>query len=148
MNKNISSILLILFLTVITVIPVCDNSEKAIVPVEPVEKQLLIGLIPEQNIFKQLDRYEPLTDYLSRKTGVHIKLIILPEYGNIIQNFVSLGLDGAFFGSFTYALAQAKLGVEVLARPENIDGSFSYHGMIFVRKDSGIKDIEDIEEGY
>ena len=32
-------------------------------------RPLIIGLIPEQNIFDQLDRYEPLADYLGGKIG-------------------------------------------------------------------------------
>ena len=59
----------------------------------------MIGLIPEQNIFKQLERYQPLADYLSKKIGASIELKVLTRYGNIIDNFVSLGLDAAFFGS-------------------------------------------------
>ncbi|MFQ6078477.1 MAG: phosphate/phosphite/phosphonate ABC transporter substrate-binding protein [Thermodesulfobacteriota bacterium] len=108
------------------------------------EKPLLIGLIPEQNIFKQVERYEPLADYLSKKCGIGIKLKVLTRYGNIIRNFVSLGMDGAFFGSFTYALAHIRLGIEVLARPEGFDGTSTYHGLIFVRDDSGIKTIGDM----
>ncbi len=109
------------------------------------EKPLLIGLIPEQNIFKQVERYEPLADYLSKKCGIPIKLKILTRYGNIVSNFVSLGMDGAFFGSFTYTLAHIKLGVEVLARPEGLDGTSTYHGLIFVRKDSGIRTIREMK---
>jgi len=109
------------------------------------EEPLLIGLIPEQNIFKQVERYEPLADYLSKKCGRRIKLKILTRYGNIVGNFVSLGMDGAFFGSFTYALAHRKLGVEVLARPEGPDGTSTYHGLIFVREDSGIRTIREMK---
>jgi phosphonate transport system substrate-binding protein len=109
------------------------------------EKSLLIGLIPEQNIFKQIERYKPLTEYLSGKVGVKIRLKVLTRYGNVVDNFVSLGMDGAFFGSFTYALAHRKLGVEVLARPESLDGSSTYHGLIFVRKDSGIKNAKGMK---
>lgn len=104
------------------------------------QEVLVIGLIPEQNVFRQLERYTPLTEYLSRKTGRKIKLKILARYGNIIRNFDSSGMDGAFFGSFTYALAHKALGVEVLARPQGLDGASTYHGLIFVRKDSGITD--------
>ena len=50
-----------------------------------------------------------------------------------------------FFGSFTYTLARAKLGIEPLARPENKDGISTYYGLIFVRKDSGIKTAKDME---
>jgi len=108
-------------------------------------KTLLIGLIPEQNIFKQLERYEPLAEYLSRKTGTKVTLKILPRYGNIIDNFKTAGMDGAFFGSFTYALAHAKVGVEVLARPVAQDNTSTYHGLIFVRKDSGIRTVRDMK---
>ena len=108
-------------------------------------KIILIGLIPEQNIFKQLERYEPLAAYLSAKTGTRITLKILPRYGNIIDNFKLSGMDGAFFGSFTYALAHAKIGVEVVARPLALDNTSTYHGYIFVRKDSGIKGFADMK---
>jgi phosphonate transport system substrate-binding protein len=106
---------------------------------------IVIGLIPEQQIFDQVDRYTPLAEYISKKTGINIKLKVLSRYGNIIDNFVSMGMDGAFFGSFTYTMAHAKLGVEVLARPENLDGTSTYHGLIFVRKDSGIRNVSDMK---
>ena len=106
---------------------------------------LRIGLIPEQNIFNQLERYQPLAGYLSARIGAKIELKILPRYGNIIDNFRSEDLDGAFFGSFTYALAHAKLGVSVIARPLSLDNTSTYYGMIFVRKDSGIRSIREMK---
>ncbi|UCD48111.1 MAG: phosphate/phosphite/phosphonate ABC transporter substrate-binding protein [Deltaproteobacteria bacterium] len=106
---------------------------------------LRIGLIPEQNIFNQLERYQPLASYLSARIGAKIELKILPRYGNIIDNFRSENLDGAFFGSFTYALAHAKLGLSVVARPLSLDNTSTYYGMIFVRKDSGIRGIREMK---
>jgi phosphonate transport system substrate-binding protein len=111
----------------------------------PPEKTLLIGLTPEHNIFRQVRRYEPLADYLSEKTGVRVTLKVLTYRGNVIDNFQFLKLDGAFFGSFGYSLAHAKLGVEALARPEASDGISSYHGVIFVRKDSGIRTVRQMK---
>jgi phosphonate transport system substrate-binding protein len=105
---------------------------------------LLIGLIPEQDVFKQIERYEPLAAYLAARSGTRITLRILPRYGNIIDNFTSTGLDGAFFGSFTYALAHRKLDVTVVARPVALDGTSTYHGLIFVRRDSGIDTVADM----
>ena len=107
--------------------------------------ELVIGLIPEQNVFKQMARYRPLGDYLQKKTGVAVKFTILSRYGNIIDRFKTEKLDGAFFGSFTGALAIQKLGVDFLARPMNLDGSTTYWGYIFVRKDSGIKSVGDMK---
>lgn len=109
------------------------------------KKTLLIGLLPERNIFEQLERYEPLAAYLSEKIDMRVNLRILARYGNIIDNFVALGLDGAFFGSFTYTLANAKLGVEPIARPESPEGVSTYYGLIFIRKDSNIKSKKDLK---
>jgi len=41
--------------------------------------------------------------------------------------------------------AHVKLGVDVLARPEGLDGASTYHGLIFVRKDSGIGSLEQMQ---
>jgi len=121
----------------------CKNQEKT-PPHKAPPPEITVGLIPEENIFHQVERYQPLAEYLSAKTGVTVHLKVTPRYGNIIQNFSSSVLDGAFLGSFVYVLAHRKLGVEVLVRPENLDGVSTYHGVIFVRKDSGIKTVRDM----
>ena len=104
------------------------------------QQRLLIGLIPEMNIFEQKARFKLLGEYLSKQTGVTVQFTILSRYGNIIDSFITEKMDGAFFGSFTGALAIQKLGVIPLARPVNLDGTSTYQGYLFVRKDSGIKD--------
>ncbi len=109
------------------------------------QKEILIGLIPEMNVFKQQERFKPLTEYLTKKTGVKVNITILSRYGNIIERFTSEKMDGAFFGSFTGALAIEKLGVDPIARPINLDGSTTYHGYMFVRKNSGIKSVKDMK---
>jgi phosphonate transport system substrate-binding protein len=65
--------------------------------------EVLIGLIPEFNIFKQKARFTLLGEYLSRKIGVPVKFTILSRYGNILESFESERMDAAFFGSFTGA---------------------------------------------
>lgn len=121
----------------------CKKTETT--PEKPQLKgSILIGLSPEQTLFTQLQRYEPLAGYLSGKLGTRIELTVLPRYGSVINGFVTQGLDGAFFGSFTYVLAHVRLNLEVLARPEKADGTSTYHGIIFVRKDSGIRGIKDM----
>jgi len=141
-HKNI----FIVFFICLSFLAGCTSKEPTLPPQKPAySKVLIIGLIPEQNIFKQMVRYKPLAEYISEKSGYKIELSVLPRYGNIIDNFVAMNMDGAFFGSFTYTLAHAKLGVEVIARPENLEGISSYHGLIFVRKDSGIRTAKDMK---
>ena len=145
MFSHISKILIPAFLCA-ALTTGCSETEITLPPEKKKpEKSIVIGLIPERNIFEQMERYKPLAGYISDKIGVNVELKVLTRYGNIIDNFVSLGLDGAFMGSFTYTLAHVKLGVEPIARPENIDGTSTYYGLIFVRKDSGIKTAKDMK---
>lgn len=104
----------------------------------PQRNEIVIGLIPETNVFRQAERFAPLSAYLSEQTGRTVRFTVLARYGNILENFEQRHLDGAFFGSFTGALAIQKLGIVPLARPVNLSGRSSYAGYIFVRKDSGI----------
>lgn len=109
------------------------------------KEEILIGLIPEMNVFAQMERFKPLAEYLSQRTGIPVRLKILSRYGNIIDSFSSERMDGAFFGSFTGTMAIEKLGAVPIARPINIDGESTYHGLIYVRKDSGIETVSDMK---
>ncbi len=105
-------------------------------------EKLTIGLIPEQNVFKQMKRYKPLGEYIEKRSGIEIKFTVLPRYGNIIKSFQNKKMDGAFWGSFTGALAIKKLGVTPIARPVNKKGSSSYKSYIFVHRDSVINSVD------
>jgi phosphonate transport system substrate-binding protein len=133
-----------LALSVVLAMSCRDREEATSVDDQP-RQVLRIGLIPARNIFTQKKRYQAIADYLSQQSGAEVVLVVLSRYGNIIDNFVATDLDGAFFGSFTAALAQEKLGVQPLARPEYPDGTSVYHGLIFVRKDSGIRTADDMK---
>ena len=109
------------------------------------QKKFYLGLIPEQDLFSQKARYAPLARYISEKAGVNVEIKVLSRYGNIIENFIDGQLDAAFFGSFTGALAIKTIGVEPIARPVWLDDTSTYYGMIFVRKDSNIKDRADMK---
>jgi phosphonate transport system substrate-binding protein len=54
-------------------------------------------------------------------------------------------MDGAFFGSFTGAMAIQKLGLVPIARPVNLDGASTYHAHVYTKKDSGIKSVKDMK---
>lgn len=112
---------------------------------QPPQQRILIGILPEINVFKQKQRFKLLGDYLTKKTGVTVKFTILSSYGNIFESFTPEKMDGAFLGSFTGALAIKRLGVIPLVRIVNLDGTASYHGYLFVRNDSGIKGVKEMK---
>jgi phosphonate transport system substrate-binding protein len=109
------------------------------------QDEFIIGLIPEENIFKQVKRHRPLAEYLTEKLGMKVKFTILSRYPDIIDRFVTRRMDGAFFGIFTSILAQDKLGVEPMARPVNLDGSSLAKAYVFANRSSGIKTIADLK---
>jgi phosphonate transport system substrate-binding protein len=136
-NKKILSVLVILTLLIAAHLPGNSVAAEA--------DTITIGLLPEMNVFKQRQRFKPLAEYLSDNLGIQVKLTILSRYGNIIERMKEQQIDAAFLGSFTGALAISQLGVEPLARPINMDGTSTYFGHIFVRKDSGIKTVADMQ---
>jgi phosphonate transport system substrate-binding protein len=143
--RNHPSISILAGLLFLTILLGCQRQTEPPAPVPANVQTLRIGLIPEYDIFSQKKRYEPLGAYLAEKIGVKVELKILTRYGNIIDNFRAERLEGAFLGSFTGALAIRRLGVEPLARPELKNGTSTYYGMVFVRKDSGIDTAEEMK---
>jgi phosphonate transport system substrate-binding protein len=100
---------------------------------------------PEQNVFKQMERYTPLSRYLSQKTGLDVHLKVFASYGKLVDSFISSRIDGAFFGSLSYVLVRDWADLSALAQPESVVGSTTYHGLLFVRKENGIKDTRHMK---
>ena len=107
---------------------------------EPVagEKGLVLGLVPEINIFEQRKRYLPLMKYISEKINVPIRMKIYESYFKIIESLREGDADLAFVGSLNYVIAHDVAGAEVLVRPEWADGVSTYSGLIFARKGTGL----------
>ncbi len=109
------------------------------------EEEILIGLIPEENIFTQMDRHKPLAAYLTKKIGTKVRFTILSRYGDVLDRFMSRKMDGAFFGVFTSVLAMEQLNAEPIVHPVNLDGTSAVQSYIFVRKDSNIQSVQDMK---
>jgi len=137
--------LLVIFCCLLSALSACKNREELSPKTVPQGPEIVFGLIPEQNIFAQMDRYEQLSDYLSARIGRPIRWRVVPYYGTIIDYFRSSEVDGAFLGSFSYVLVHTMTGAEVLVRAEDLYGRSMSRGVIFVRKDSRIKSIRDMK---
>ena len=109
------------------------------------QEEITIGLVPEMNVFAQTQRFEPLAKYLSRETGIQVRLSVLNRYSNIIEELQQQKIDAAFLGSLTAAIAISELGAIPVARPVNLDSTSTYHGLIFARKDSKIVKFSDMQ---
>jgi soluble P-type ATPase len=72
--------------------------------------------------------------------AVGYNAVLLPVAMGVLVPVFGLGVYSVL--PITGALAMARLGLEPLARPVNLDGTSTYCGYIFVRKDSGIKGLK------
>lgn len=106
---------------------------------EPRPGGLVLGLVPEVNVFRQRARFEPLAAWLSEAAGVPVRFTSLPRYGSALEGLEAGRLDGAVLGSFAAAVAIERLGAIPLARPVGLDGASTYRGVLFARRDSGLR---------
>jgi phosphonate transport system substrate-binding protein len=144
-NFILSGLFFILLSTFLPLLPVpdCHGTEPQAQPDS--DRTLRLLLVPEKNIFEQRKRYKYITDYLSKKMELNVIVEIMANYGEISVAFQHGSADAGFFGSFSYVLTHAKAGIEPIARPVWLDGSSTYRGYIFVRKDSGIESVKDMK---
>lgn len=107
-------------------------------------KELLFGIEPEHNIFDQVEKYRVLASYLSDQLKVEVRLTITSRYGELVDRFKSLHLDGAFLSSYTTAVAMGELYLVPLASLEGDESGPMSRGYVIVRSDSGISDVTDL----
>ena len=91
-----------------------------------------------------IERYQPLMEYLSAKIGRPAELHVFASTPEILRKLGSGDIDAVILGSSGGARAIRDLGAVPVARPEK-DGVSGYRGCIIVRKNGGLKKIEDLK---
>ncbi len=107
--------------------------------------KLIIAVVPEVNLVKQMERFIPLSDYLDKKTGMDVEIKPLASYGQLYEELRDGKIDGGFFGSLVYCITHARIGIIPIARPVQPGGKSTYTGLLFVRKDANIKKPSDMK---
>lgn len=107
------------------------------------KRQLVLAFIPQENPEKLIGDIKVITDYLSKETGVPVKGYVAQDHAAAVEALRNEQADVSFMGGMPYVLAHAHAGAEVVLG-ELYRGSATYRGRIFVRKDSGIKSIDQL----
>lgn len=107
--------------------------------------KIVIGVVPELNLVKQMERYVPLADYLEKKMGLEIEIKPLSNYGLLYEEMRDGKIDGGFFGSLVYGITRARIGVIPLVRAVQPNGRSTYSGLLFVSRDAGIRKPADMK---
>lgn len=105
---------------------------------------LRIGFVPVMNIEQMVKQFQDLSDYLGKGLNMRVELVPTRNYNQLLEKLITKEIDIGTAGSYIGYRAIKEVGAIPLARPQK-DGVSVYKGYIVVRKDSGIKNVEQLK---
>lgn len=105
---------------------------------------LRIVFIAYQNPNQLVEDVRPVVAYLEGRLGREVEYFTATDYAAVVEALRNETADVGFMGPLQYLMAHEHAG----ARPilgEIYSGSSSYRSRIFVRKDSGIRELKDLK---
>ena len=115
-----------------------------LIPLSLAQNSLTLAFIPQENPEKLLGDIEQITAYLEAELGLPVKGFVSQDHAAAVEAMRIGEADVSFMGGLPYVLAHELIGAKVVLG-EIYRGSPLYRGRIFVRKDSGISQLEDLE---
>ena len=106
--------------------------------------EIIFGVNPftePENIKKM---YIPILERVCESVGLKARTIIEKNYDSLSEGIDKGIIDIGWFSPFAYVIAHEKYGVKPLVSPK-VNGKSFYNGYIITRKDSGIKNINDLK---
>jgi len=140
--KRISYILIALMVTVSFALAGCAGEAE----LGTEENPIIWALVPSGETETVLSGFQGVVDIIFDETGLVIEPFVATEYAGVIE---AMSADPpkahmASLATFAYIVASARDAADVALVAERF-GSPSYNGQIFVRADSGIATVEDLE---
>jgi len=102
----------------------------------------IMSLAQPARIHKQ---WQPFVDYVAKKSGYEIKIVIPRGFKKIKKKIANKHIDMFYTNSFVFYRLQKAGKALALAQMQNLEGSIMSNSVIFVRSDSGIKNLKDLK---
>lgn len=125
----------------------CGGKQEA--PVTPAatlapaaKQKIVMDVIPTQASDKFKDQMKKLGTLLSQESGLDVEIRIPTDYAAVVEDMRFSKSDVAYFGPFTYVVANAQSGAQAFITM-NIKGKPYYYSYAIVLKDSPIKEFDD-----
>lgn len=100
-----------------------------------------IGMVPDAGATQvSIEQKAPLRDYLARRMGCAINLVIPTNYNATVEALGNASLDFAYLGALTYVKAHERYGVVPLVQ-RSVDKQFH---SLFVTSSSSIRKLADV----
>ncbi|HDY70233.1 MAG TPA: phosphonate ABC transporter substrate-binding protein, partial [Nitrospirae bacterium] len=74
------------------------------------KKCLIMGLIPAEDPKSMIQQYTPMKNWMEKKIGRCIKLFTATDYTGVVEAMRAKKVDFAWFGPFSYVLANERAG--------------------------------------
>ncbi len=104
---------------------------------------LRIVFIAYENPNQLLENVEPVVEYLEERLGREVRHFAATDYAAVVEALKNETADVGFMGPLQYVIAHQEAGAYPILG-EIYNGSATYVSRIFVRKDSGIRELEDL----
>ncbi len=104
---------------------------------------LKVALLPDENAATVIKKNRPLQEYLEKKLGKKVDLIVTTDYSSMIEAMRHGRLDLAYFGPLSYVLAKQKSDIEPFAAAQQ-QGKTTYQAVIIANTSASIGKIGDI----
>ena len=118
-------------------------AQTAWIPLAAAQKSLHIVFVPQEDPRRLENDVRGFAAWLSSEIGREVKTHISLDQAAAIQALASGQADISFLGALPYLIAKREAGVLPLVE-EIYRGRPSYRGRIYVRRDSGIKQLRDL----
>jgi phosphonate transport system substrate-binding protein len=104
---------------------------------------LLVGIFPRRDAIVTANIFRPLTRYLEEQLRHPVKLELSPNFDVFMQRLHQRRYDLVHLNQFEYINAHERLGYDALVQNEEF-GEKMIRGAIYVRRDSGIEQLEQL----
>ena len=109
------------------------------------EKVIKMGFVPLKNSEKLVEDLKPISDYLCERLGVKVEAFTASNYIGVVEGLGSGSVDFGIIPPFSSLLAQKQSNAKPILTSKGKTGKPGYTAELYVRKDSGIKSLQDVK---
>lgn len=103
---------------------------------------LNVGLLPDEDPLQQRQRYAPLIEAIRGKTGLDVQLVLSADYDELVRQFAEGAVDLAYFGGYTFVVANKRHGAVPLVM-RDIDARFVSQVVVH-RNNTAVRQLSDL----
>jgi phosphonate transport system substrate-binding protein len=105
---------------------------------------LVMGVFPRRNAALTAKLFRPLSRHIEQQLEIPVSLEMSPDFDTFISNLKQRRYDLVHLNPYDYINAHDHLGYDALVQNEEF-GEATIMGAIYVRKDSGIRQLKELQ---